>query len=105
VEPNTDGADVYLLKALALFGSYSAALYADKTYGTFVPLDVQTDPGLFVLIFVGVVPLVNIAFADASVHLVSPTNAAIYVPDVARFIEDVVSETATNPSPVPPDQT
>jgi hypothetical protein len=43
--------------------------------------------------FVGVVPLVKLAFADASDHV----PAATYVPDVVRFIMVDVNEVATIP--------
>ena len=56
---------------LALLGLYSAALYADNTYGVLEPSVVQVDPGLFVLIFVGVP--VKFAFAAASDHVPAAT--------------------------------
>lgn len=80
---------------LALSGLYSSALYTDKIYGVLTANVVQVDPGLFVLIFVGVPVKAREAFAAASVH----DPAATYVLVVVRLICDVgdVNETATNP--------
>ena len=80
---------------LALLGLYSAALYADNTYGVLDPNVVHVAPGLFVLIFVGVPVKASGAFALASVH----APAATYVLGVVRLICDVgdVNEIATSP--------